>query len=309
MRIVFFGTTDFSANMLKALFDAGHKISLAITLPILPSERGHLPKPTPVKTLAESLGIRVALFDDMNSPALLSIVEESMPELGVVVAFKILPENIFAFPRFGTINVHPSILPDLRGPAPLRWALIRGYSKTGITIFRLNEKIDAGEILNVEKVDIGEDETYGELFDKIQPIAGNLLVKTVDEIERGCAKSSEQIGIATKAPKITRETSRIDWTKTNLEIHNLIRAMNPQPGAWTFLADGQILIFRTKPIDIEGEPGKVLVCNSKTGEMIVGCGKGSLRIIEIQSPGKKILDCKSFLCGSRVSEGDYFDEK
>lgn len=303
MRLVFFGTTDFSARMLSTLIEADYEIGLVVTLPDRPAKRGRKLIPTPVKKLALDKGLPLFVTGDMKSEEFAQAVASATAELGVVVAFKILPSSVYDAPRLGTVNIHPSLLPELRGPAPLRWALIRGYEETGITSFKLVDKTDAGNILLQKKVAVDPDETWGELFERITPIAGELLLATVEGVLTGKIEPTVQDdSLATKAPKIKAETANIDWNKPAVDVHNLIRGLAPEPGAVSNYDGVQLKFLRSKIAEGMGEPGEVIATDSKAG-LIVACAEGAVEILRIQAPGKKGMDTKSFFLGNEIPTG------
>ncbi len=306
MSIVFFGTTEYSAAMLKAILKADYHVSLAVTLRDRPSLRGHSLQPTPVKRLAEKMGIPVFCADNMKDPALAQIVRKQKAELGIVVAFKILPGAVYGAPKLGTVNVHPSLLPELRGPAPVRWAIMRGYSETGITTFSLVDKPDAGGILLQESISIGDDETYGELFERIVPPSADVLIRTIEGLLSGSLKPGPQdVSRVTNAPKITKELSRIDWSWPAREIRNLIRALAPKPGAVTESSDIGLKILRAEVVGGNDLPGTVISCDPKGG-LIVACGENAISLTRLQTAGKRPMDAADFLRGCAINTGERF---
>jgi methionyl-tRNA formyltransferase len=303
MKILFFGTTEFSARMLEKLVLSGYNVPLVVTLPDKPSKRGRKLLPTPVKAFASSRGLSLFESDDMKSPELARKVASVEADLGIVVAFKILPKEVFAAPRLGTLNIHPSLLPDLRGPAPVRWAVIRGYSETGITSFLLTDRIDAGNILLQSRIEIGEDETYGELFERIIPFAGEILIESIEGLIDGkIALKPQNDTLVTKAPKITSDTCQIDWKRSAVEIHNLIRGLSPEPAAICDFGGIKLKLLRSRVCGLHGTAGEVLNSGAKDG-LVVACGDGSIEILEIQAPGKRAMDAKSFLVGNEIPIG------
>ena len=304
MRIVFFGTTSYSAIMLRSIVEAGYKISLTVTLPDRPSRRGHRPSPTPVKKFAKSEGIPVFEAADLKSPELVSAIEAADAKLGVVVAFKILPRKVFTAPELGTVNVHPSLLPKLRGPAPLRWALIRGLEETGITTFLLDDRPDTGDIIMQRRVKIGPEENYGELCRKMGPLSGELLLETLNTLATGEYELRPQDPEkATKAPKITQGICQIDWEESAEELHNLIRGLSPRPGAFCRIGDKRVKILKSRIVGDSGRPGEVLYAEPGEG-LVIACGRGAVRILRIQCAGKCAMDAASFLCGFSLQKGD-----
>ena len=221
----------------------------------------------------------------------------------MVVAFKILPKAVYDAPRLGTVNIHPSLLPELRGPAPLRWALIRGYEETGITSFKLVDKTDAGNILLQKKIAVDSNETWGELFERIMPIAGELLLESIECVLASQIEPTVQDdSLATRAPKITAQTTQIDWNRPAEDVHNLIRGLSPEPGAICSYDGEQLKFLRSKIAKGKGEPGEVVEANSKSG-LIIACGNGAVEILQIQAPGKKAMDTKSYFLGNEIPTG------
>jgi len=303
MSIVFFGTTAYSAHLIEAILSAGHKITLVVTLADRPSHRGHKLLPTPVKKIALERELPFIAIEDVADPRLVEKIEEVSPELGVVVAFKILPKSVYDAPELGTINVHPSLLPDLRGPAPLRWAIIRGLKETGITTFQLVDRPDAGNILLQKRVEIGPNETWGELSERIIPISANVLLETIDRLCSGkIAPQKQDHTKATKAPKIKHETAIIDWRKPARDVHNLIRGLAPKPGASTEIDGAVLKIFESRVTVGIGNPGEVIAA-SPGEKLIVACGEGAIEIKFLQVSGKKAMDAASFLLGRAIRRG------
>lgn len=300
MRIIFFGNTDFSAAMLRALISAGHEIALAVTSSDRPKKRGHRPQPTAIRILAKHKGIPCAAVSDLKDPSFIADLAAIGADLGVVVAFKILPPAVFNAPRMGTINVHPSLLPDLRGPAPVRWAIIGGYERTGVTTFLLDENVDTGDLLLSESLDIGPNETFGELSPRVSETSERLLLRTIDDLAAGTIEPFPQTGAATRAPKITPELCRIDWNEPATRIHNLVRALSPTPGAWTELDSRRIKVLRTLISERTGPPGTVI--GAKEG-LTVACGAKAVEIIRIQVQGKRATDVEGYLHGNPIEKG------
>ncbi len=308
MRIVFFGTSDFSVRMLDSLIESGYEIAAVVTLPDRPSARGHRLIPTPVKEFAAGLNLNLIEVTDLKDEEFVRELRELKADLGVVVSFKILPRAVFTAPRLGTLNLHPSLLPKLRGAAPLRWALIRGLSETGVTTFLLDDKVDTGDILLSEKIPIGPNENYAELFDAVGSVGARLLRRSIDGLLDGSLKPIPQDNrLATKAPKLTREICRIDWSRRAIDVHNLVRALSPSPGAWTTLRGESVKILKAKYIDVADRhpPGEILACDPEEG-LIIACGEGNIEVLKIQTAGKRPLEARVFLRGNELSKGWVF---
>jgi len=303
MRIVFLGTSNYSCKMLRTIISAGYYVPLVVTLPDRPVGRGNRTEPTPVKKFADREGIPCIAVGNMKDPILARRVSEADADLGVVVSFRILPKEVYNAPKMGTVNVHPSLLPELRGPAPTRWAIIRGYQKTGVTTFRITDRIDSGDIFLKESLDIDRNETHGELFERIEVLSARLLIKTIEGLSDGSLEPVIQDHTnATSAPKITGEIRRIDWGKSALEVHNLVRGLSPSPGAWTLLDSKNIRILRTRLIEGSGQPGEIIECDPRNG-LAVACGENALRVMKLQPSGKRAMDACSFLCGRSLETG------
>ncbi|MCK5833475.1 methionyl-tRNA formyltransferase [bacterium] len=306
MKILFFGTTEFSCSMLSSIISAGHEIAGVVTLPDKPVSRGHKAVPTAVKKLAMEKDLLLFLPDNLKDESFAAELKNLNADIGVVVSFKILPRRVFTAPRLGTLNVHPSLLPKLRGPAPVRWALIEGCEETGVTTFLLDDKVDTGEIILSRSIPVGFDENYEELFSKVIPVASEVLLESLESVGSGHYKSFKQDSLlATKAPKLNTEICRINWNKSAYMLHNLIRGLSPTPGAWTELNEQRYKILKALPIEKSGKPGEIIECDAKTA-LVVACGKGALKILKIQAPGKKAMDCGSFLCGCKLKLGEVF---
>lgn len=310
MRIVFMGTPVFAVPSLQKLLLSEHKVVGVVTQPDRPRGRGQRCTPTPVKVLAQDAGIPVLTPERLREPAFLSALREWRPDLCTVVAFRILPKEVLRTPRKGTVNVHPSLLPKYRGAAPIQWAIINGERITGVTTFYIQSAVDAGDILLQRPVEIGEEETAGELHDRLKEMGADLLLETVDLIESGQARPLPQPteGVS-KAPKLRKEDARIDWAKPAETIRNLIRGTNPIPGAYTFWRGAMLKIYRGKTLpDVSAsQPGEVLQADQKMG-IIVAAGQGGLWLSDVQLEGKKRMDSAAFVRGHRVEVGEVLGE-
>jgi methionyl-tRNA formyltransferase len=297
MRIIFFGTTDFSVSMLDSLIENGHEVAAVVTLPDRPGARGHKLIPTCVKKFALSRGLNIIEAANLKDGGFAQDLRNLKADLGVVVSFKILPRAVYTAPRLGTVNVHPSLLPSLRGAAPVRWALIRGLSMTGVTTFLLDDKVDTGDLLLSEKIDIDRDENCDELFKKIEAVGADLLRRTIEQLEAGTTKPIRQDNsLATPAPKLNTDICRIDWTQPAISVHNLVRALSPSPGAWTTLENERFKILKARPIEADGIPGEVVLCDPRRG-LVVACGEGGIEVLKVQAFGKRPLETCAFICG------------
>ena len=300
MKIVFMGTPDFSIPSLKILIENNHQILAVVTTQDKERGRGQKVTYTVVKQFA--IGRNIAVYQPEKLKGNFDFVEQMKslkPDLFVVVAFRILPKEVFEIPKYGSFNLHGSYLPKYRGAAPIQWALINGDTETGLTTFKLAEKVDTGNIYLQEKVKINPDDNFETLHDRMSLIGAQLVLKTVQLIESGNYELKQQDdSLASPAPKITKEICLIDWNKPAEEIHNLVRGLSPYPAAFFNYNNKVIKIYNTEIVkDFNLKPFELQ--QTKT-ELIIGCGKDALRILEIQQEGKKRMNIEKFLRGFRV---------
>lgn len=297
MNIVFMGTPDFSIPSLKILLNSNHKILAVVTQPDKERGRGQKISFTPVKQFAVENKLPVYQPEKLKGNSEFSDQMKSLnPDLFVVVAFRILPKEVFEIPKYGSFNLHGSYLPKYRGAAPIQWALINGETETGLTTFKLAEKVDTGNIYLQQKLEILPEDNFETLHDRLSQLGAELVLDTVNLIERGKYELKQQDdSLASPAPKITKEICLIDWNKSAVEIHNLVRGLSPHPVAY-FLHKGKIIkIYKSEVVkDLALRPGEIH--QTKT-ELFVGCGKDALNILEIQQEGKKRLPAEEFLRG------------
>ena len=268
MNIVFMGTPDFARDSLKLLVESGHKISLVVTNPDKPKGRGMKLIPSDVKVYAENQGLEVEQpIKIKNNDEFVQKIKNINPDVICVVAYgKIIPKEILDIPRYGCINVHGSILPKYRGAAPIQWAVLNGDKETGVTTMFMAEGMDTGDMILTEKIEIGDDETTGEVWDRLSLIGAQLLVKTLEKIESGDYERRKQGDDFTVAPMINKEMAKIDWKKrTSLEIKNLVRGLNPFMGAFSYLNSKKIKLWKVQILNkkFEAEPGEVIEANDK----------------------------------------------
>lgn len=310
LRIIYMGTPEFAVAPLKALVDNGFNIVAVVTGEDKPQGRGRTIKPTPVKELAVSLGIPVlqpAKLKDENFQAKLRSYKA---DLQIVVAFRMLPEAVWAMPKLGTFNLHTAILPQYRGAAPINWAVINGETKTGVTTFMLDHDIDTGGIMLKHEVDILPEDNAGTLHDKLMVVGADLVVKTVEMILSGNVKTipqSELIKPGTilkPAPKIFKEDCRLDFSKDGITIKNLVRGLSPYPTAFTTLKikdkDMSLKVFAVdfEPSKGVTETGKVLTDNKSF--IKISCSDGYVQLLDIQLEGKKRMGVVDFLRGVKL---------
>ena len=311
LRIIFMGTPEFAVASLEAMVKAKFNIIAVVTAPDKPAGRGMKIQESAVKKYAMRHKLLVLQPEKLKDPSFLETLSELKADLQVVVAFRMLPEVVWNMPPLGTINLHGSLLPQYRGAAPINWAVINGEKETGVTTFKLQHEIDTGDILLQEKITIGEDETAGELHDRMKDVGAALVVTTIKGLAEGqltpqpqSATSTDGSGtvadvIIRKAPKIFTETARIDWRKTVDEIHNHIRGLSPYPGAFTDFGDKTLKIYRSKK--------EISVPTSKPGRwesdgrswLKFACSNGYIYCNEIQLEGKKKMSIEEFLRGYR----------
>lgn len=308
MRVVFMGTPDFSVGTLKALAVAGHEIVGVVSQPDKPKGRGKNLQPTPVKEAAMELGIPVYQPKKVRDPEFLEVLKELNPEVIVVVAFgQLIPKAILELAPYGCINVHASLLPKYRGAAPIQWAVIDGEAETGVTIMRMDEGLDTGDMISKVTVPVLADETGGSLFDKLSEAGAKLLVETLPALEDGTAvfeKQPEESPTA-YAGMIKKSMGDLDWTRPAEELERLIRGLNPWPSAYTKMDGKTLKIWKAQVLEEEREedymPGTILLTEQQ--EFMVQTGKGILKITELQLEGKKRMDTSSFLRGYHLEGG------
>ncbi len=315
MRVVFFGTPDFAVPSLRALVGEGFDVIVVVTQPDAPQGRSRsqlIPPPVKVAALAEDLTVLQPAKP--TDPAFLAQLRELKPDIGVVVAYgHILKPALLALPPRGMVNVHPSLLPSLRGAAPVEWAIIRGHDTTGVTIMQLDAGMDSGPILHQLPHRIDPDVTGGELSAHLAEMGAQALIETLALLEQSDpppAPIPQNEARATLAPKLTRETARIDWTKDARSIDCLIRGLDPRPGAWTELEGAEIKLFAPTVMDPgTGAPGEVLSADS-TLVIATGPSKhrggGTIQILEVQPAGKERMPAKDWLRGARLKPGAKF---
>lgn len=290
------GSPDFAVPSLEALNRSPHKIVTVVSGEDKRRRRRGRPEPTPVKKKAMELGLKTLDADKMNDPALAEELERLKPDLFVVVAFKILPSSLLAIPSKGSINLHASLLPKYRGAAPIHWAIIRGETETGCTVFFLDENVDTGQILKQSKTTIKPTDTTGDLYQRLKHQGAELIVKCTDLISEGEYETENQNNSeATPAPKLFRENTKIDFSEPAEEIHNLIRGLNPFPGAWCLYDNEKMNVYRSQVgPDKNLEPGQMIFEND---QLLLGTGAGTVQLLEIQLPGRRRMSGAEFAHG------------
>ena len=308
LRIVFMGTPEFAATSLRKLVEEGYNIVAVVTTPDKPAGRGQKLHKSDVKVMAEELGLPILQPEKLRDEEFLASLRALEPDLGVVIAFRMLPEVVWAMPKLGTFNLHASLLPEYRGAAPINWAIINGDTRTGVTTFLLNHEIDKGAIIEQREVDILAEDNIGTLYDKLMYVGAELVTLTVDKLASGDYTTTEQMHIDENtlrpAPKIFKDDCRIDWTKSTESIHNLVRGLSPYPAAWTPLFNddtecGSIKIFTThfELSNTNATPGTIRTDGKSY--IAVACADGWLYLDDVQLAGKKRLATKDLLLGWR----------
>lgn len=302
LRIIFMGTPEFAVASLKAVIESGFEVVAVVTAPDRPAGRGRKLKASAVKEFALKKNIPVLQPTNLKDPEFLDTLASYNPNLQIVVAFRMLPKSVWSLPEYGTFNLHASLLPDYRGAAPINWAIINGEQETGVTTFFIDDEIDTGQIILQEKTSIIENETVGELHDKLMALGAQLVVRTVTLLAEGPVKTYSQKHVVTlkPAPKLNRENCRIDWNRSGKEIYNLIRGLNPYPAAWTELHQGEqmqrvkIYQLRITEVDSFKFPGYIEIENRV---MRVHSADKVLEIQELQLEGKIKMPVKELLNG------------
>ena len=306
MNILFMGTPDFAEMSLKKLIASNHKIIGVVTKPDRPKGRGMKMILTPVKELAISKNIKIYQPEKVKGNIdFINEIRSLNPDMICVVAYgKILPKEILDIPKYGCINLHGSILPKYRGAAPIQWAVLNGEKITGVTTIYMTEEMDAGDIIFKEETEIGEYETTGELWNRLARIGADLLLKTVDEIEKGTAPRISQTGEYTLAPMLNKEMSKIDWNQNAEKIKNLVYGLNPIMGAYTMYNDKKIKIWKIKILDEKSDKlaGYVLESNDKTG-LKIQTRDNVISVVEIQGENSKRMSINDYLRGNKIEVG------
>ena len=313
LRIVFMGTPEFAVASLKRLVEEGYNIVAVVTTPDKPAGRGQRMHESDVKVAARELGLPILQPEKLRDPEFVQAMQELQPDLGIVIAFRMLPEIIWAMPRYGTFNLHASLLPQYRGAAPINWAIINGEKETGITTFLLNHEIDKGAIIGQRKMPILAEDNIGTMYDKLMTEGCDLVVETVEKIATQDFTAIEQMHIdeATlkPAPKIFKEDCKIDWSWEGERIVNFVRGLSPYPAAWTprYLngeekGSAKIFEVRFSPNKGNGNIGEIISDGKE--QIAVVCSDGLIEIRSMQMAGKKRMSNKELLLGFRNIE-DY----
>lgn len=311
MRVLFWGTPEFATPSLRALVGEGHDVAAAVTQPDRPRARGGRNRsqmdPSPVKLAALEETIPVLQPDRPRDPAFIAALRELAPDLSVVVAYgHILTKEVIDLPRLGTVNVHASLLPAYRGAAPIQAAIRDGAAETGVSIMRMVRALDAGPVIHSATTEIAPDETGGELQLRLAELGAEALIEALALIELGGAREEPQDdALATYAPKVTRESARVDWTRPAIEVERTVRAYDPRPGAWTMLGALEVRMFGAKRVTgAGGTPGTVL--RADDDGLLVACGDYAVRVLEVHPAGRKRVSAGAWVRGRGVAAGDRF---
>lgn len=303
MRIVFMGTPDFAVPSLKKLVTSSHQVAGVVTQPDRPKGRGLKMMPPPVKSCAQKYNLEILQPQSLDDLSFHQKLHSIDADCHVVVAFRILPPEVYQIPHWGAINLHASLLPQYRGAAPIQWAIINGEEKTGLTTFQIKQKVDTGDILLQKDVAIQSDETAGQLHDRMSRLGADLVLQTLDGLEMGTIDPYPQSGEVSLAPKINKSHCEIDWKNSAERIRNQIRGLTPVPGAFSFLGSKQLKIYQSSAVAMDEtkfkdkniKPGSILDIGSDNIRVMTG--SGFLEIQEVQLEGKKRMPMADFLRG------------
>ncbi|HBV85854.1 methionyl-tRNA formyltransferase [Desulfosporosinus sp.] len=321
MRIVFMGTPDFAVPTLQALVNAGQDVVGVFTQPDRPAGRGKNLKPSPVKVVAEELGLPIFQPETIKTAEWIQKLKDLAPESIVVVAYgQILSRDILQLPIKGCINVHASLLPTYRGAAPIHWAIIKGETLTGVTTMLMDEGLDTGDMLLKRELVITNQATTGEIHDQLAVLGADLLIETLQELEMGRLDPIPQRGESNYAPLLKREHERLDWSRRASELHNQVRGLNPWPGAYAVFRGENLKIWRSTFLlqsdkatasgmdpskAMSGQPGEII--QVLEDGLLVQTGEGVLRVLEVQPAGKRAMPARDFFNGRHGQIGEKFD--
>lgn len=307
IRIVFMGTPEFAVGSLKALVEGGYNVVGVITMPDKPAGRGHKIQYSAVKQYALEKGLKLLQPEKLKDESFIDELKALKADLQIVVAFRMLPEVVWSMPSMGTFNLHGSLLPQYRGAAPINWAIINGDKETGVTTFMLKHEIDTGNIILQAKTPIAPEDNIGTVYDRLMEIGAGLVTKTVDLIAEGDVKTlpQESDEELRPAPKIFKETCKLDFSKKAEQLHNLVRGLSPYPAAWIELenASGErrnLKIFETEAevSDCKEEPGTIISDGKKS--LKIACADGYLNLKSVQLSGKRRMTVQELLCGMKI---------
>lgn len=309
MRILFWGTPEFACVPLRALLGEGYEVVGVVTQPDKPQGRSRTLSAPPVKAIALQENIPVFQPSTPREPEFLEILRVMQPDISVVVAYgHLLPDEVIALPKLGTLNIHASLLPALRGAAPIQAAIREGLEETGVTIMRMVRELDAGPVIHQARTPIQDDETYGELQMRLAELGAMALIEALTLMSVGAATEQPQdASLATYAPKVTREMAKIDWSRSGLDVARMIRAYDPKPAAYSSLGSADVKMFGASAVanSSEAEPGTVILTSDT---LVVACGEGAVSIADVQPSGKTRMRASEWSRGRGVREGDRFGD-
>lgn len=306
MRIVFMGTPDFAVPCLKALLQEHHEIAAVVTQPDRAKGRGNKLSPPPVKLLAEEAGIPVYQPEKIKTPEFTQLLRNLKPDVMIVVAFgQILSQEILEIPPMGCINVHASLLPKYRGAAPINWCIINGENKTGVTTMYMDKGLDTGDMIIRKETEIGENETAGELHDRLMELGAEVLTETMECLVKGSIpRTPQNNAAATYAPIMTKALGKIDWSRNAHEIKNLIRGTYPWPGAFSSYKGRVFKIMKAQAVETNEKHEKCgNILKVEKDCIVISCGTGSLKILELQFENEKRMSTEAYLRGHEIIEG------
>lgn len=312
MRVVFMGTPDFAVPCLEALHQGGYDITGVFAQPAKPVGRKMVLTQPEVAQYALDHGLKLYQPEKMKDGTAYEMIKECDPELIVAVAYgKILPKEILDYPRYGCINIHGSLLPKYRGAGPIQWSVIDGEAETGVTSMYMEEGLDTGDMLVKRTTPIGENETAGELFDRLKVLGAQVLLETLTQLENGTlTREKQKEEESSYAPMLNKEMACIDFTKSAKQIHNLVRGLNPWPVAYTMLEGKKLKVYATTlGRETSGAPAGTVLGTVKGKGLEVACGQGTLYIKELQAEGKKRMAAEDFLRGKPIAPGTQLGEK
>lgn len=316
MRIVFLGTPSFAVTSLEKILNTGFNVVGVVTAPDKPAGRGRAIVESEVKQFAKKVGLVVMQPTNLKDESFINELKALKADLQIVVAFRMLPEIVWNMPKLGTYNLHASLLPKYRGAAPINWAIINGEEETGISTFKLQHKIDTGNILLQKKVLINNEDNVGRLYEKLQVEGAELLIETLELIEKNCSAGTplnfieQDEKLVCEAPKLNKVNTKINWSNSALSIHNLVRGLSPYPCAHTTLINNgvsyQLKVFKTQINDIANKcetNGFITTDNKST--LTIKCGEQSIDVLELKLEGKKRMMTKDFLLGFKLNAYAY----
>ncbi len=307
MKIIFMGTSEFGIPSLKTLMENKFDILSVVTVPDKKQGRGQKIIFSPIKKFAIENSLPILQVENLKDENFIHQINSLNPDLIIVVAFKILPKEIFSIPKFGSINLHASLLPKYRGAAPINWAIINGENETGVTTFFLKEKVDTGNIILQNKIPIENEDNFGTLYQKLSVVGANTLLKTIDLIAQNKIQLFIQNeNLVSSAPKIFKNNCKINWNKSAFEIHNFIRGLSPMPSAISFHKKNMLKILQSKIVETKTSFSFGTVVENKN-KLIVAANDFAVEILEIQKEGKSKMEIKNFLRGYKIEIGEKFE--